>query len=185
MSHYLKYFPCDETGLFWRLMQADGFDTVLRRAGLAIENERNGKIFAHQDKLDPNALVAGYGILKTEKQQLVSDRDFESIWARLDKLFVKDHRVNGLGPLYAYDTAYRIGVSRGFRPKFIYLHAGTAVGAGALGLDVSGGMIPKTEIVERIPEFAVLEPYQLEDVLCLYKDIIGTLYKRKMLLSHF
>jgi hypothetical protein len=45
--------------------------------------------------------------------------------------------VSGLGELYIYDTALRIGAKSGLEPDMVYLHAGTRKGAKALGLDAS------------------------------------------------
>jgi hypothetical protein len=45
------------------------------------------------------------------------------------------HPIPGLGELYVYDTALRIGAKLNLLPDKAYLHAGTRSGARALGLD--------------------------------------------------
>ena len=54
-------------------------------------------------------------------------------------------------------------------PEKVYLHADTRAGAKALG--ISG----KEKSIEpnRLPaEFQELEPYEIEDVLCIFKHIL-------------
>jgi hypothetical protein len=43
--------------------------------------------------------------------------------------------VTGIGELYVYDTALRIGAKLGVFPEKVYLHAGTRIGVRNLGLD--------------------------------------------------
>lgn len=51
-------------------------------------------------------------------------------------------------------------------PERVYLHAGTKEGAKALSLHPKG----KALAMDALPEaFRVLEPWEAEDVLCLFK----------------
>jgi hypothetical protein len=91
------------------------------------------------------------------------------------KTFEELHRVildkiadiHGMGELTVYDTAVRIGAKLSLEPAVVFLHAGTRIGAKALGLDAS-----KKFIARKIfpPEFGPLSPAEIEDVLCIYKD---------------
>jgi hypothetical protein len=72
----------------------------------------------------------------------------------------------GLGELYFYDTALRIGAKLGVLPQAVYLHAGTRAGATTLGLIVDGSVLLKSELPE-LPQ--KLQPHEVEDVLCIYK----------------
>jgi hypothetical protein len=52
-------------------------------------------------------------------------------------------------------------------PKAVYLHAGTAGGAKALGLDHTAETLVLSELP---PAFRHLRPHEVEDCLCLYQD---------------
>jgi hypothetical protein len=75
--------------------------------------------------------------------------------------------IRGIGPLTVYDVANGIGAQLGLGPELVYLHAGTAVGAKALGLDHRRESIHPSELPA---EFQRLRPGEMEDCLCLYKD---------------
>ena len=65
-----------------------------------------------------------------------------------------------------YDTAHRIGAFLGLEPEHVYVHAGTTVGAKALGLKSIDGWVAMDDLPE---VFRKLKPYEVEDFLCIYK----------------
>ena len=70
-----------------------------------------------------------------------------------------------IGRLTVYDVTTRIAAHLGLTPECVYMHAGTAVGAKALGLEATKTIGPM-----ELPEaFRRLRPYEIEDCLCLYK----------------
>jgi hypothetical protein len=71
-----------------------------------------------------------------------------------------------LDEMYRYDTALRIAAKLNRMPAAVFLHAGTRAGAKALGLDVTGRSLLKSQLPD---EFRDLECHQIEDVLCIYK----------------
>jgi hypothetical protein len=74
------------------------------------------------------------------------------------------------GVLAVYDTALRLGAFLGKWPKVVYLHAGTKKGCKALGVPTKGGKVE----IEKLPQaIQVLEAYQAEDFLCIFKDQFG------------
>lgn len=75
--------------------------------------------------------------------------------------------VSGSDELYVYDTTLRIGAKLGLLPKKVYLHAGTRVGAKALGFD---GNARTLEISVLPKELRQLEPHEIEDALCIFKS---------------
>jgi hypothetical protein len=75
--------------------------------------------------------------------------------------------IDGLGPLYAYDTAPIIGTFLGFQPEEVYLHCETRTGARALGFR---GALKYLEVSQLPQEIQVLEPYEIENFLCIYAD---------------
>lgn len=48
--------------------------------------------------------------------------------------------IPGLGELYVYDTTLRIGAKLNLFPDKVYLHAGTRLGATALGLRTAAAL---------------------------------------------
>lgn len=83
--------------------------------------------------------------------------------------------VKGLGELYAYDTAYLVGIRLGLWPKRVYLHAGTRKGAQALG---SSGRLAYLEPSQLRPELQRLSPSEMEDFLCIYEAALRRLLRR-------
>lgn len=71
-----------------------------------------------------------------------------------------------IGKLTIYDTAVRIGAKLGLAPQRVYLHAGTKEGAAAFRIDTSEEAIAPTDLPR---EFRKLAPFEIEDVLCIYK----------------
>lgn len=103
---------------------------------------------------------------------------FEDILSELYK-----NRIKGVGSLTLYDTATMLAFPKGKFPAKVYLHAGTARGAEALG--VKGEIIDKQVFVNICPDFQKLTPAQIEDFLCVYaaylwqdKDTISEIEKR-------
>jgi hypothetical protein len=75
--------------------------------------------------------------------------------------------IRGVGALAVYDIAHRMGAYLGQEPDAVYLHAGTRKGAAALGL--KGEMV---ELAEIPSAFHKLPPAEIEDCLCIYKDVL-------------
>lgn len=90
--------------------------------------------------------------------------DFESIIRNVESCADKFY---GIGDLTIYDTATMIGCPINVYPEVVYLHAGTADGAKALG--ILGKTATKEQFVEVCDAFGKLEPIQIEDFLCIYK----------------
>jgi hypothetical protein len=81
--------------------------------------------------------------------------------------------IGGLGLLYCYDTALRMGCRLRFLPLRVYLHSGTREGAIALGIDRKRQTV---EIAELPPPFACLDAAEIEDALCIYKSDLARLF---------
>lgn len=135
---------------------------ALRLAALAINNK--GKRYSHQRRLSKTVLEQARDILLENEKEIRRSQDFDGLFALLERLLLP---VKGLGELYVYDTALRISAKMGVLPKRVYLHAGTRVGAKALGFDGKA----KTLEVSQLPEWLQqLQPHEIEDVLCIFKD---------------
>lgn len=76
--------------------------------------------------------------------------------------------ISGIGSLTVYDITHRIGAYIGKHPKRVYLHAGTR--KGAMIFHITGDSFDP-RILPR--PFSRLQPYEIEDCLCIYMDKFG------------
>jgi len=141
-------------------------DAAIEKAALAINSQ--GKRYSHQRRLKKPALKQALRALLDESGAIKQVRNFDELF-RLIGAAVKP--ISGIGELYVYDTSLRIGAKLNLLPTIVYLHAGTRLGARALGLDYSAVTLK----VSALPtEFRILDPHELEDVLCIFKDELKT-----------
>jgi hypothetical protein len=137
-------------------------EVAIEKAALAVNSR--GKRYSHQRRLKKVALKQALGALLDESEAIKQARDFHHLFELIEGA-VKE--IPGIGELYVYDTAFRMGANLNLFPARIYLHAGTRRGARALGLDGIGATLK----VSALPKaFRILEPHELEDVLCIFKD---------------
>jgi len=92
-------------------------------------------------------------------------RSFSELYLTIERAI---RGINGVGELLVYDTALRIGAFLGLEPDVIYLHAGTRTGAKNLGLRHQQRFLKTTELPR---PFLKLAPREIEDCLCIYKDM--------------
>lgn len=98
------------------------------------------------------------------KKKLVESADFAALFAIVEGAV---GGICGIGKLTVYDTALRLGAYLGKRPQVVYLHRGTREGAKALGIGCERRVLETKELPEPLRE---LEPHELEDLLCIYKE---------------
>jgi len=149
---------------FFREMPS--LELAIHHAALAIN--RREKRFGHQCRIPLAPLRRAEALLVAARARLKAYRSFHELHAFLVSLFAP---VRGLGDLYVYDTTLRLGSYLKLSPKHIYLHAGTRAGARALGLSLSEGFVRVSSLPKAIQ---VLEPYEIEDFLCIYKAHFAT-----------
>ena len=99
--------------------------------------------------------------VEENKDMLSALPTFEDILAEL-----KRNAIKGIGPLTLYDTATMLAFPDGKYPAKVYLHAGTAKGARAIG--VTSKEADKQVFVNICPDFQKLSTAQIEDFLCVY-----------------
>ena len=131
----------------------------------------DGKRHPHQRRLTKKTLSAVHR--KLQKVDLTQYRDFESLHQTIERLLGIG---SGAGPLMKYDTALRIGANLGVRPARVYLHGGTRIGAMALGFSGKETSIERSSLPN---EFRRLTPHELEDCLCIFKDDLRKLARRR------
>jgi len=144
---------------FFREMPS--LELAINHAAFAIN--RHEKRFGHQRRIPLAPLRRAKGLLIAAGSTLRFCRSFHELHTLLASIFTP---VRGLGELYVYDTALRLGSFLKLSPEHVYLHAGTRAGARALGLSLSEGFVRVSSLPKAIQ---VLEPQEIEDFLCIYK----------------
>lgn len=145
----------------WFAMQRSLKDAV-ERAALA--QMPSGKRFSHQRRIPLPVLKEAQRILLASLDRLEAARTFAELHATAAELVGAIH---GIGELYIYDTALRIGAWRKLAPAKVYVHAGVRKGARNLGLDVDAD---GTIAIKSLPKpLRCLPPCAIEDILCIYK----------------
>jgi hypothetical protein len=121
-----------------------------------------GKRHPHQYRIPHTALAEAEGSLQACAAAIRDCETFDQLHGLVRR---EIGGIAGIGVLTVYDVATRIGAHLGLAPERVYLHAGAAAGAKALGL---GGA--NTLGREGLPEaFHRLRAYEIEDCLCIYK----------------
>lgn len=130
----------------------------------------NNKKYHHQYRIPKDVLDAYKKDLLSLENRFMSCKTFDEIY----ELF-KKHRTYGIGNLTIYDVALRTGQNYKIYPDYVYLHAGTKVGALNAGLISRYDRKDKLSIEDVSAKYnwlGKLQPYLIEDFLCIYKDNI-------------
>lgn len=129
----------------------------------ALATDSRGKRYGHQCLIPQASLNSAKRILSQSLHQIEKCSSFHELHSWLTEVLGVVH---GLGELYIYDTAFRLGAFRRLAPEFVYLHRGTRAGAQALGLGTSGGYLTVSDLPRSMRSLA---PHEMEDFLCIYK----------------
>lgn len=144
-------------------------------------NSRESKDFLHPHQYRINKKV--FVIFKNELIKLKNDildcNSFKCLINIGDELAKNIH---GAGPLFSYDIMLRIAEylkknenKINILPDNVYLHAHTLKSVKAILKNVKlGRFVDKTMLPK---EFQHLEPFQIEEILCIYYKDIKELYK--------
>lgn len=101
-------------------------------------------------------------IIETNWNSLNAEMDFDALYTILEKYAAS---VSGIGVLHVYDTATCF-----LHPTKVYLHSGPKVAANAIP-GITSKVEPASTFVRYNSELARLTPLQLEDFLCINKDV--------------
>ena len=126
---------------------------------------------SHQRRIPQAALEMARDRLRENMPLPTHVRDFGSLLSFVDSAI---RPIRKIGELAVYDTAHRIGAKNGIVPDRIYLHAGTRLGAAALGL--RGKSIAVDELP---PAFHRLTAAECEDCLCIYREDLRRIADRQ------
>lgn len=126
-----------------------------------------GKRHGHQRRIKKDAIEAVRQALILKKVK--NTKSFEELHAYVTATC---SGINGIGELYIYDAALRIGAALGLSPELVYLHAGTKMGAKALGLDYKKSPQAVKDLLANasVKPIHKLIPHEIEDFLCIFKD---------------
>ncbi len=142
------------------------FEEVLKKVGRG--KFLDGGHLDHLKRLTEEALRNALLILISFRKQIKSCKNFHEIFELIHEEIERE--VYGIGEMYTYDISFYLSINLGFKPKYVYLHKGTRIGARKLGLDVKRDYISKNEFPQ---EFQNLEIYDIENLLCIYKKYLG------------
>jgi hypothetical protein len=145
---------------FFRKMPS--MELAIHHVALAIDVE--GRCFDHQRLIQRSARLAAKRRLESAIADLKSCRSFDELHALVKKLLWD---VYGIGELYVYDSAERLGKYLGLSPTRVYLHRGVRDGAKALGLNTRRGVLELDELPKAL---RLLSADHAENFLCIYKD---------------
>jgi hypothetical protein len=137
---------------------------ALKYASQAIDSDEKRQ--KHQHRIPKSALVLAHEALAAIEEELVKAASFDDL---LNQVELSVRPIRGIGELYIYDTTQRFGAYLGLYPQVVYLHSGTRAGVVAMGFS---GRLKFVEVSAFPEEFRGLQPYEIEDVLCIYKDIL-------------
>jgi hypothetical protein len=170
-TYIRKVRPRARDELDW-FHQQPSLRTAIEKAALAVN--RKGKRYRHQCRLQRASLEQAHRVLLANSRTVQQARDFDDLFNRIDRILGP---IPGIGELYVYDTSLRIGAKLNLLPTKVYLHAGTRVGARALGLDGSAATLKVSALPQ---EFCSLEPHEIEDILCIFKGELKTLGNKRI-----
>lgn len=156
----------DEFYYYMNIYYKEGFSKVIEIAAQAFTV--GNKIHSHQRRIIKPAIDKAKIILPTLEYKLDTATSFENLYTIVYENLIT---TNGIGPLYIYDAALRIGAICGHYPKDIYLHCGSKVGAKYLGFR-GCEIISRKILLNKHPAFAMLESYEIESCLCVCKNAL-------------
>jgi hypothetical protein len=137
-------------------------NAAIEEAAMAID--WNGKRFTHQRRIKLESLKLARAALLGAADRIHQATSFDELLTLIIRILAD---VGGIGELYCYDAAFRIGGFLNLLPRTVYLHSGTRKGAKALGL--------RTNVATLEPEELPLAlrgrpAHEIEDILCIYKS---------------
>jgi hypothetical protein len=142
--------------------QKPTLNSALEFAALAINSD--GKRYSHQRRLKKRDLENAKSILIDNSSKIELCKNFDELFLLFESLL---NSITGIGELYIYDTALRIGAKLDILPDKVYLHAGTREGAQALNCKAKMRCLNVSDLPL---EFHLLAPHEIEDVLCIFKS---------------
>lgn len=137
-------------------------EDAIMRAGMG--KRADGSHHPHLYRVPTLALRQGVAQMLIEMNAIRACSDFDALHGKLARIA---QSINGLGKLWVYDTAVALAGCLAIAPSQIYLHAGTAEGARALGVRARKRW-HKSEWPQEFIDSG-LTADDLENFLCIYR----------------
>lgn len=105
------------------------------------------------------------GLLKL----LPKEFEFDNATKYRDLMRITDsiaQNTNRLGALWSYDTSLRIGFYLNIYPEAVYIQSGVRDGVRKMHANLK--RIPRTMSASQFPRLKELEPYEMENFLCVW-----------------
>jgi hypothetical protein len=116
--------------------EADTLYTAVTRA--CMSRRPNGRVHNHQSRV-PEQVRAALAVMLIERMCGVAGAgeawDWDELWVLLATC---QEELSGVGPVFAYDVAVRVGAWLGVKPSDVFCKAGTLAGTRALQRVVDG-----------------------------------------------
>lgn len=145
-------------------------ELLIMLACLSIDS--SGKKHSHQKRIEPKSLIDAGNLLLQFANEIKEFKDFESLH---EFIVNKTKEIKKFGELCSYDTALRISFNLNILPTKVYLHAGAKEGAKNLKWEIKTKIIETCEIPEIHNMLNILEPYEIENFLCIYEEELKTI----------
>ena len=147
------------------------FEQAIEQAALGL-NEKE-KTHSHQCCISRDAKKKSKKILLSNIDSIRKSKNFEALIKLISEI---TDPITGLGSLYVYDTSLRIGAKLDLSPEKVYLHSDTSKGYKALmgikRLENNCRTIEVDKLRDCLKN-GELDPCEIEDFLCIYKDCFG------------
>lgn len=134
---------------------------AIETAARAVDDR--GKRYDHQYRIWRTSILQATAALVAAESAIAASASFDDL---LRLITTQLREVAGIGALYCYDAAFRIGAYLGTYPTRVYLHRGTRAGACALGLNYRKDALEMSEVPEELSD---RQPYEIENILCIYE----------------
>jgi hypothetical protein len=146
---------------------------VIDNAAIGIDPD--GLMNNHQHRIGYAICEEGARELAKYEVEIRKVKSFEEIFEITER--VKD-KIFGLGNLWSYDTALRIGFAKKVYPKEVYVQSGVKKGVRKImkGHLPSDRSLPLRMFPEALQK---MKPYQLETFLCIYGKNPKRIKKKK------
>ncbi len=148
------------------------WETALEEAGRFRFNA-SGRCHDHQYRIYRIVKEQFLDDLRENSAEIQNSANFEELYDNIERFCKK----NGIGELAVYDTALRLGAflekhkGGSFKPHEVFLHNGAMKGAmvlfGRKLLARPCSRMPLSEFAELFPN---KEAWEVEEILCIYKD---------------
>lgn len=176
-SHIVAAFNADKklelaAELNWFSQAKNIREAIVKAAESLVPNnhgkaKRRTKRHLHQRRLKGGVIHSATSGLLDKKFRFKRKMPFVRIFAVVTETIGS---LPGVGPLYIYDIALRLGAHLKSYPDKVYLHAGALKGAKRL---FPGTPLGRTMSRDSFPkEYHSLAPYEIENLLCIYHECI-------------